>query len=45
MKRFEDKDFGRRVLCYDPRGAYIWLNVYDMTPRGRIYGPKCTFNV
>jgi hypothetical protein len=31
--------------CYDPRGAYIWLNVYDMTPRGSIYGPKCTCNV
>jgi hypothetical protein len=32
-------------LCYDPRGAYIGINVYDMTPRGGIYGPKCTCNV
>jgi hypothetical protein len=46
MQSFEDKAFLRRVLCYDPRGAYIWLNVYDMTPgRGGIYGPKCTCNV
>jgi hypothetical protein len=32
-------------ICYDPRGAYIGINVYDMTPRGGIYGPKCTCNV
>jgi hypothetical protein len=31
--------------CYDQRGAYIELNVYDMTPRGGIYGDKCTCNV
>jgi hypothetical protein len=27
-----------------PRGAYMGLNVYDMTPRGGIYGDKCTCN-
>jgi hypothetical protein len=31
---FNFKAFSRRVLCYDPRGAYIGLNVYDMTSRG-----------
>jgi hypothetical protein len=25
-----------------PRGAYMGFNVYDMTPRGGIYGVKCT---
>ena len=25
------------MLCYDPRGAYIGLNVYDMIPRGGVY--------
>ena len=24
--------------CYDPRGEYIWINVYDMTPRGEYMG-------
>jgi hypothetical protein len=38
MQRFEDKAFLRRVLCYDPRGAYLWLNVYDMTPKGAYMG-------
>jgi hypothetical protein len=33
------------VECYDPRGAYIGLNVYDMTPRGGMYGDKCTCNL
>jgi hypothetical protein len=29
-----------------PRGAYMGLNVYDMTPKGgHIYGVKCTCNV
>jgi hypothetical protein len=30
---------------HDPKGKYIGLNVYDMTPRGGIYGAKCTCNV
>jgi hypothetical protein len=30
---------------YDPRGAYMGLNVYDMIPKGGIYGAKCTCNV
>ena len=38
MQIFEDKDFWRRVLCYDPRGAFIWLIVYDMTPGGAYMG-------
>jgi hypothetical protein len=33
------------VGCYDPREPYIGINVYDMTPRGGIYGTKCTCNV
>jgi hypothetical protein len=32
-------------LCYDLRGAYIGIQVYDMTPRGGIYGDKFTCNV
>ena len=28
--------------CYDPRGVYIWLNLYDMTLSGGIHGPKYT---
>jgi hypothetical protein len=28
-----------------PRGGYMGLNVYDMTPRGGKYGAKCTCNV
>jgi hypothetical protein len=28
-----------RVLCYDIRGVYIGLNVYDMIPREGIYAP------
>jgi hypothetical protein len=34
-----------KEACYDPKGEYIGLNVYDMTPRGGIYGVKCTCNV
>jgi hypothetical protein len=26
------------ILYYDPKGAYIWINVYDMTPRGEYMG-------
>jgi hypothetical protein len=39
--------FGKSVdgFTYDPKGEYIGLNVYDMTPRGGIYGAKCTCNV
>jgi hypothetical protein len=29
-----------RTIYYDPRGAYIGINVYAMTQMGGIYGPK-----
>ena len=30
----EDRRISSHLYYYDPRVAYIWLNVYDMTPRG-----------
>jgi hypothetical protein len=38
-----DKEWGF-LLYYDPRGEYIGLNVYDMTPMEAIYGDKCICN-
>jgi hypothetical protein len=33
------------LCCYDPKGAYMGLNLYYMSPRRGIYGDKCTCNV